>query len=117
MPWIKQSVKSVWSSLAVGDFQWLVCTEYGNTSRPEHKTPFPVRLRLFVPNADEHPTHLRLRVPDALCTLALRGKGTQANGESWAWNDDLEKPTLQQSIAKEGGGWHGWLKHGELTEA
>ena len=120
MPWIRQPVKSVWSDLAVGDFQWLVCTKYGDPKDYgilDGKAPIPDSLRLFNLETDKHPTHLRLRIPGGLTgSLALRGKGTQSNGESWEWDGDLEAPTLTPSIDHKEV-WHGWLTKGKLRPA
>ena len=65
----------------------------------------------------ERPTHLWLIEPDGRAAkIAIRPE-VQLNGASWEWDGDLEKPTLSPSINAGKGGWHGWLRAGEMTDA
>lgn len=41
---------------------------------------------------------------------------TNASGDSWTWNDDENKPTLQPSLHAVGT-WHGFVRDGKLVEA
>lgn len=90
-----------------GDFAWRVCSERDTDGDA---------CGWRNPKEGERPTHLYLVNPEgARAFLAIRPE-KQANGASWEWNGDLDRPSLKPSI-NDPGGWHGWLGNGVLTDA
>ena len=51
--------------------------------------------------------------------LPIRGRvGAGSGGDTWVWDGNIEKPTLQPSILRSSCGWHGYMVNGKLrTEA
>lgn len=105
-----------------GLFLWRVATEYANCVN--EAAPAPMSYDTYDP--ERHPggpTHLQIQLTAAphfnIGILALRGRGTQGNGESWEWDGNLDAPTLKPSINRRSylnnPGWHGWLRAGVLV--
>lgn len=91
-----------------GDFAWRVCDEYdADGDACGWRNPKP----------GERPTHLYLIEPTGQRAFLAIRPARQANGHSWEWDGDLDRPTLTPSINAGPGGWHGWLRQGVLTHA
>lgn len=87
---------------------------------PEGKTfpdsPGEWQIRRF---REDGETSLRIvfgcpRQPGNVCGVPLLPKRLP-NGAGWAWDGDIEQPTLTPSINCVGGcGWHGFVTKGEI---
>lgn len=51
-----------------------------------------------------------------VCPCGCGGKGTirfdTVHDNGWAWDGNVEKPTLSPSVKQVTCGWHGWLRNG-----
>ena len=98
---------------AIGDWVWLVCTEYAADGHPWSLRPVkpdeqPTHVRIYAPLPD--PSSLAAGMDTA--TVAIRGHGTQSNGHSWTWNGSRGRPTLRPSVDGGAHRWHGFLTDG-----
>lgn len=93
-----------------GEFCWLVATTYD----PEEG--FVTHTRPA--RSDERPTHVFLRTPvRGIGALIAVAPEKLANGASWRWDGDRERPTLTPSINGGAGAWHGWVQAGVMIDA
>jgi hypothetical protein len=65
--------------------------------------------------ADVHRFAFRCRSRGEWCSVNLRGRGHDVEKRSWAWDGNIDKPTLSPSINCQGC-WHGFVEAGVFND-
>ena len=98
------------------NWTWLVAGIYDR--HPDDFAPEPTIFVDYNPRVHfKGPSHIRISFDNgSRAIFALKGRGTQADGQTWDWDGDLDSPTIFQTFAPEwaGAGWKGKLIKGDF---
>lgn len=91
-----------------GYFAWMVASE-------RNAQGVACDFRPAQPGRNERPTHIYMTTPGGeRCQIAIAPE-CHDGAEGWAWDGNLDAPTLTPSIDGGADSWHGWVRAGEMT--